>query len=321
MAKKNPLSQQQTRRIRQKQQSALDSNNTEQSGLVISQYGQTLEIETSSAERRRCKQRKNLGALVPGDRIRFTGKDDDNSVIVAVEPRQSLLARPDNRGRAKAIAANLDRIFIITAIKPELNEGLIDRYLVAAEALGITPVIVLNKIDLADAEALQALQARMRVYEQLGYDIIYTSAKREHGLDALLDALRSHASILVGQSGVGKSSLVNALLPEVDAEVGEISDATGKGMHTTSASRLYHLPNGGDLIDSPGVREFGLWEVSPEELAQGFIEFRPYLGLCKFNDCEHESEPECAIKAALDEGKINRQRFDSYRRILASLAD
>jgi ribosome biogenesis GTPase len=124
---------------------------------------------------------------------------------------------------------------------------------------------------------------------------------------------------MVGQSGVGKSSLVNALLPEVDAQVGEISDATGKGMHTTSASRLYHLPHGGDLIDSPGVREFGLWEVSPEELAKGFIEFQPYLGLCKFSDCQHESEPECAIQQAIDEGKITRQRFESYRRILESI--
>jgi ribosome biogenesis GTPase len=318
MAKKN-LSQQQVRRIQQKQQSALDESNTEQSGVVISQFGQTLEIETASAERRRCKQRKNLGSIVPGDRIRFTGEHDDNSVIVAVEPRQSLLARPDSRGRPKAIAANLDRIFIITAIKPELNEGLIDRYLVAAESLGITPIIVLNKIDLADEETLHSLQSRMHVYEQLGYAVIYTSAKREHGLDALLDALKSHASIMVGQSGVGKSSLVNALLPEVDAQVGEISEATGKGMHTTSASRLYHLPHGGDLIDSPGVREFGLWEVSPEELAKGFIEFQPYLGLCKFSDCQHESEPECAIQQAIDEGKITRQRFESYRRILESL--
>jgi ribosome biogenesis GTPase len=318
MAKKT-LSQQQARRIQQKQQNALDDSKTEQSGVVISQYGQTLEIETASAERRRCKQRKNLGAIVPGDRVRFTGEHDDNSVIVAVEPRESLLARPDNRGRQKAIAANLDRIFIITAIKPELNEGLVDRYLVAAESLGITPVIVLNKIDLADEETLDSLRERMRIYEQLGYAVIYTSAKREHGLDALLSALKSHASILVGQSGVGKSSLVNALLPEVDAEVGEISDATGKGMHTTSASRLYHLPNGGDLIDSPGVREFGLWNVSPEELTQGFIEFRPFLGLCRFSDCQHRSEPDCAIQQAMDEGKISRQRFESYWRILDSL--
>lgn len=320
MAKKT-LSHHQSRRIQQKQQDALDEKHEEQSGRVISAYGQTLEIETAGNERRRCKQRKNLGAIVPGDRVRFTGEHNDNSVIVAVEPRQSLLARPDNCGRQKAIAANLDRIFVIAAIKPELNEGLIDRYLVAAEALDITPVIVLNKIDLADAQTLPALQARMQLYEQLGYKVIYTSAEQEHGLDVLLQALKDHASILVGQSGVGKSSLINALLPEVNAEVKEISESTGKGMHTTSASRLYHLPHGGDLIDSPGVREFGLWNVSPDELTRGFIEFRPYLGLCKFNDCKHESEPECAIHRAMDEGKISPLRFDSYRRILESLAD
>jgi len=316
---KNTLSHQQTRRIKKKQQDVLDEDLTEQSGIVISAYGQTLEIETSSGERRRCKQRKNLGAIVPGDRIRFTGEHNDNSAIVAVEPRKTLLARPDNRGRRKAIAANLDRIFIIAAIKPELNERLIDRYLVAAESLGITPVIVLNKIDLADEEMLPSLQARMSIYAQLGYKVIYTSAIQEHGLNELLLTLKDHASILVGQSGVGKSSLINALLPEEDVEVKEISESTGKGMHTTSASRLYHLHHGGDLIDSPGVREFGLWNVSAEELIKGFIEFRPYLGLCKFNDCKHESEPECAILQARDDGEISPQRFESYRRILDSL--
>ena len=320
MAKKT-LSDQQARRIQQKQQNALDEKNAEQSGVVISTYGQTFEIEMPNLELRRCKQRKNLGAIVPGDKIRFTGEHNDNSVIVAVEPRQTLLARPDNRGRQKAIAANLDRIFIITAIKPELNEGLVDRYLVAAEALSITPIIVLNKLDLADKEELHTLKARMGLYEQLGYTIIYTSAKREHGIGELLDALKEHASILVGQSGVGKSSLINALLPEMNVEVREISESTGKGVHTTSASRLYHLPNGGDLIDSPGVREFGLWNVSVKELEKGFIEFRPHLGLCKFNDCKHESEPECAILEAIENGEITRQRFESYRRILESLAE
>lgn len=318
---KNTLSHQQTRRIQKKQQTVLDEASVEQSGLVISAYGQTLEIETATGERRRCKQRKNLGAIVPGDRVRFTGEHSDNSAIVAVEARQTLLARPDNRGRQKAIAANLDRIFIIAAIKPELNERLIDRYLVASESLSITPVIVLNKIDLADEAVLPLLQARMHVYEQLGYKVIYTSAKQEHGLDELLMSLKDHASILVGQSGVGKSSLINALLPEVNAEVKEISESTGKGMHTTSASRLYHLPHGGDLIDSPGVREFGLWQVSDEELIKGFIEFRPYLGLCKFNDCKHRTEPECAILEAVDKGAITQQRFESYQRILESLTE
>lgn len=318
---KNRLTQQQNRRIKQRQQQNLLPSDTSEQGLVISRHGQRLELEDSQGHPVHCLQRKNLGAIVPGDYVRFERDNNDSGVVTALEPRSSLLARPDSRGQLKSIAANIDRIFIVTSVIPALNEGLIDRYLVAAEALEITPVLILNKIDLADPDELEILRKRLSVYTALPYEVIETSATLENGLVQLHAALQGHTSILVGQSGVGKTSLVNALLPDVDARIGDISNSSNKGMHTTSASRLYHLPQGGDMIDSPGVREFGLWEIDTTAVAQTFIEFRPYLGQCKFNNCQHASEPGCAIRQAIDDDNISAGRFASYQRIIASLQE
>jgi len=316
---KRKLTQQQSRRIESRHNARTSKlSGDEIAGTIIGQGGHLLDVETAT-EVRNCARRKNLGAVVTGDRVLLDETIPGEFVIAAVMPRDSLLARPDSRGQLKAIAANIDRIFIIAAIKPELNEGMIDRYLVSAETLGITPVIVLNKIDLLENSQLTSYRERLTLYAQLGYDIVETSAKQQHGMDTLMPALQGHTSIFVGQSGVGKSSLVNMLLPEVNAKTAEISTSTNKGTHTTSASRLYHLPGGGDLIDSPGVREFGLWEIGADEVFNGFVEFRNYIGHCKFNDCKHQSEPGCAIHAAIESGEVSQQRFDSYRRIIESL--
>ena len=316
---KRKLTQQQSRRIESRKNDRIRKlSGDEIAGTVIGQGGHLLDVETSSGTHT-CARRKNIGAVVTGDRVLLDETIPGEFVIAVVMPRDSLLARPDSRGQLKAIAANIDRIFIIAAIKPELNEGMIDRYLVTAEALAITPVIVLNKIDLLEHEQLVSYRQRLSLYSDLGYEVLETSAKQQHGMDTLMPALQGHTSIFVGQSGVGKSSLVNMLLPEVNAKTAEISTSSNKGTHTTSASRLYHLPQGGDLIDSPGVREFGLWEIGDNEVFNGFVEFRPYRGLCKFNDCQHKSEPGCAIHTAIESGDISQMRFDSYRRILESL--
>lgn len=314
------LTDQQQRRIDSNQQARVEKTSKEMHGLVIGQAGHQLDVETIDGIVR-CSRRKNIGAIVTGDNVVLEAVPPSEHVITAVLPRTSLLARPDFRGQMKAIAANLDRVFIIFSVRPELNEGLIDRYLVAAETLGITPVLVLNKIDLADDEQLGILRERVSLYAKLGYELIESSAKNQHGIDTVLDSLHTHTSIMVGQSGVGKSSLVNALLPEVNIKTKEISDSTNKGMHTTSASRLYHLPKGGSLIDSPGVREFGMWQVSVEELFNGFVEFREYKGLCKFSNCQHKTEPQCAILTAIEEKKISKDRYESYNRILESLTE
>jgi len=320
MAKRR-LTQQQSRRIESRQSDRINKlSGDEIAGTVIGQGGHLLDVETADGIFT-CARRKNIGAVVTGDRVLLDETIPGEFAIAVVMPRDSLLARPDSRGQIKAIAANINRIFIIAAIKPELNEGMIDRYLVAAEALGITPVIVLNKVDLLDKEQLDSYRQRLSLYSGLGYTVLETSAKQLHGMDTLMPELNNHTSIFVGQSGVGKSSLVNMLLPGLNIKTAEISTSSNKGTHTTSASRLYHLPDGGDLIDSPGVREFGLWEIGQDEVFNGFVELRPYQGQCKFNDCQHKTEPGCAIHAAIDAGELSQLRFDSYCRIIESLED
>lgn len=214
-----------------------------------------------------------------------------------------------------------DQILVVTAALPELSEALLDRYLVAAETVGITPHILLNKTDLLSPEALAEVDKRLQTYRNIGYTVDQVSAHDGQGLDRLKQRLRDQCSIFVGQSGVGKSSLVNALHPAISARVGELNALRGEGRHTTTAARLYHFPEGGDLIDSPGIREFGLWHVSEQELAEGFREFREFLGSCKFRNCEHESEPGCALRAAVESGNINPLRLASFRKIRASLRE
>src|SRR5690606_3228646 len=196
-----------------------------------------------------------------------------------------------------------------------------DRYLVAAEQAGLEPLLVLNKADLLEQGEYAELRAWLDDYAALGYRTLCLSADSGAGLDALRQELKGHVNVFVGQSGVGKSSLINALLPDADLRVGALSEMTGKGTHTTTTARLFHFPDGGDLIDSPGIREFGLTHISHDDLLEGFIEFRPFLGHCRFRDCQHLHEPGCALLAAVTSGAISAGRMNSYRHILASLQD
>ncbi|OED48121.1 ribosome biogenesis GTPase RsgA [Endozoicomonas sp. (ex Bugula neritina AB1)] len=294
---------------------------TEQQGLVVAHYGATLDIETfdKPGEPRRCHLRRNLPPLVTGDKVIWRpSMKDDTGVVVALDERSNLLTRPDNHGRIKPVAANIDYIVLVIAPVPMPHRNLIDRYLIAAETVGIEPVLLLNKIDLLDDEGMELMIDMLSVYQGIGYRVLTASTRSDHGLDELKEMLDQHTSVFVGQSGVGKSSLVNVLLPGIDTQVGGLSETTGKGMHTTTAAKLFHFPAGGTLIDSPGIREFGLWHISPEEVIQGFREFRPFLGYCKFRDCNHEQEPGCAIHKALEDGDITEERLFNYRQILAS---
>ncbi len=291
-------------------------------GLVIANFGNNLIIETAAGETLSCVARRKLGLLVCGDRIGWQRSEDNDCIVVQREERVTELARPDKQGRKKVIAANVEQMLIITSPKPAFNPGLIDRYLVAAETLHIQPVIVLNKIDLLDSAEEQSIQQQLDIYRATGYPVITTSVKTIHGLEKLQLQLRNHTSIFVGQSGVGKSSLINAILPDAKARTGDISQASGKGTHTTTTAWLYHLPDGnGAVIDSPGVREFGLWQIDPQTAAAGFREFREFAEHCRFRNCLHKGEPGCAVKAAQQEGKIASQRLESYHRILASLEE
>lgn len=297
----------------------------EQAGLVIAHFGVQVEVEALEGETAgqvfRCHLRANLPALVTGDQVVWRPGNQGDGVIVAQLPRNSELCRPDMRGQLKPVAANVDQIVIVFAPLPEPHANLIDRYLVAAEHAGIRPLLLLNKADLIDAQNREALQALLEVYRQLGYPLLEVSAHQGDGLERLKQALDRRVSVFVGQSGVGKSSLVNGLLPGVDTRVGALSELTGKGTHTTTTARLFHFPGGGQLIDSPGIREFGLGHVSRADVEAGFIEFGELLGRCRFRDCKHDREPGCALLQALEDGRVQPQRMASYRHIVASLPE
>lgn len=216
------------------------------------------------------------------------------------------------------MASNIDQIIIVSAVLPTLSLNIIDRYLVICENAQIPALIVLNKIDLLSEQERAEVKKQLAIYEKIGYETLCLSADTGENMPALHRYLAKGTSIFVGQSGVGKSSLINQLLPEVNALTGSISDVSGLGQHTTTASRLYHLEQGGNLIDSPGIREFGLWHLEPEQITQGYREFQSVLGTCKFRDCKHKDDPECALRAAVEQGKIDAVRFENYHRLLES---
>ncbi|MEO9654835.1 small ribosomal subunit biogenesis GTPase RsgA [Marinomonas sp.] len=297
----------------------------ETEGIILSHFGTQVEVEGTQEPyigiATRCNLRANLGQLVTGDKVVWRPKQNEGGIVVATTPRHTILSRPDMHGRLKPVAANIDHIVVVIAAEPVAHANLIDRYLVAAETVGIPPVILLNKSDLIDDSNKEQLDELLKTYQDLGYHIIRTSIKNQAGMESLYGFLENKTSVLVGQSGVGKSSLIGTLLPDIEISVGELSQKRKKGTHTTTTARLFHMPKGGDLIDSPGIREFGLWHISEDELLSGFIEFREHIGYCRFRDCAHEKEPGCAILEALEKGQITPHRFESYLRIKQSIRD
>lgn len=298
-------------------------------GLVVCHYGQQLDVEASDGDQQgqvvRCFQRANLPPLVTGDQVVWQSDGEGGGVILAQRPRHSAMSRPNNRGELRAIAANVDCVVVVIAPVPEPFGNLIDRYLVAIEHLDLQPLILLNKSDLLESSGTSAnVSALLAHYQQIGYPTQLVSSRRESDMEALRQRLSEHTVVFVGQSGVGKSSLINALRGEESdnlAEVGELSVGHEKGTHTTTATRLYHIPGSGDLIDSPGIREFGLWHIEPHSLAYGYVEFRPHIELCRFRDCLHVHEPGCALLAAVDAGQVSEARLASYHQVLDSLRE
>jgi len=336
---KNKLSKGQQRRVKANHQRRLtktvETHDTDDSqfdegreGTVISRFGQHADIESSDGSLHRCNIRRTIRSLVTGDKVvwRPAKESSENitkkGIVEAVHPRTSVLTRPDFYDGVKPIAANIDQIIIVSAILPELSVNIIDRYLVACETLDVEPLLVLNKTDLLDDEGRAWVDQQMEIYRRIGYRVLMVSNHKAQGLQSLENELVGRISIFAGQSGVGKSSLLNTLLGFKDEQilVNDVSDVSGLGQHTTTASRLYHFPGGGDVIDSPGVREFGLWHLSAEQITQGFVEFRDYLGHCKYRDCRHDNDPGCAIRAAVERGDIAETRFENYHRILESMA-
>ncbi|AZQ12015.1 Putative ribosome biogenesis GTPase RsgA [Shewanella khirikhana] len=295
----------------------------EEPAIVISRFGQHADVEVGSGEIIRCNIRRTVQSLVTGDKVIVRQAQDDGSaiggVVEAVHPRTSSLTRPDLYDGVKIIAANIDQILIVTSVVPAFTTQIIDRYLVASEDTGIKPVIILNKMDLLDADSRNDIEQALKRYESLGYPVYQVSSKSKEGIETLQGLLKDKISVFVGQSGVGKSSMINALLPDAELLTGDVSENSGLGQHTTTTARLLHLPSGGDLIDSPGVREFALWHLPADRVSWCFVEFRDYLGTCKFRDCKHQDDPGCSIREALEDGKIHQDRFNNYHRIIASL--
>ncbi|RUL87705.1 ribosome small subunit-dependent GTPase A [Tautonia sociabilis] len=289
-------------------------------GRVLRVHGLVSVVEAQDGRRFRCGVRrvlKNLAidgrnVVAVGDRVWFRPGGEDQGLIEKVEPRSGTVTR-GYRNREHVIVSNVDRLLIVSAfVEPELKLPLIDRYLISAEKGGVTPVVVLNKADLV---SLADYQWVFGLYAQLGYEVIPCSASDGLGIDRLREVLSEGTTALSGQSGVGKSSLLNAVQPGLNLRVGEVSSWTRKGKHTTTYAELLRLDCGGYVVDTPGLRQFELWDVEPWELELYFIEFRPYIPHCRFPDCSHIHEADCAVKDALARGLIHEGRYESYLKL------
>ena len=292
------------------------------SGRVITHYGNQLEVEILdgplAGSTERFHQKPNMTRLVTGDLISWKPNSSNTGVIISKPDRINVFGRFDSDGKFKPLASNLNCVLIVIAAAPKAYINLVDRYLVAIRKLELDALLLLNKVDLIDGNTHQSLQRMLQIYDDLGYPILKVSAKSGMGLDALERRLAGQTTVLVGQSGVGKSSLINRLGSYESATVGNLSQNKYKGTHTTTTTRLYHLKNF-DLIDSPGVREFGLTKVSRQEVLSGFPEIQSLASHCKFRDCSHQSEPSCAIREGLSSGVVFQERYDSYQNIIGNL--
>lgn len=293
-------------------------------GRVLAVYGLLSQVQAEDGVIYQCATRRLLKTLstherhvvAAGDRVLFrpvANTDPPEGLIERIEPRRGIISRKI-KGRQQVLVTNVDQLVIVaSADEPPLKPNLIDRLLVAAEKGGVEPLVCINKIDLCDPARLQPL---VGVYAQMGYRVVLTSAVTGFGLQRLARALKDRQTVVAGQSGVGKSSLLNAIDPGLKLRVRPVSAETQKGRHTTSTARLFPLAGGGYVVDTPGMRQFQPWDVIPEEVAGFFPDFRPYVSLCRFPDCTHTHEEACALKQAVADGRLDQRRYESYCRLV-----
>ncbi|MDX8129095.1 ribosome small subunit-dependent GTPase A [Methylomonas sp. OY6] len=287
-------------------------------GLVVAHLGKGIAVEVSddagvAAEQFvLCQTLRKLDTVVVGDRVMLSMSSPEQGRIEQILPRRSVLQRPSRGNDTRPVAANLDTIFVVFAAEPECDFLLLDQYLAICENCNIDAALVLNKVDLP----LSAIvEEGLAYYQSLGYSLHRVSAKHALGISGLQQVLAQQTSMFAGQSGVGKSSLTNALLPDRNLRTNTVSEITRHGRHTTTAATLYHLLGGGDLIDSPGVAIFGLAGLSEGQLAWGFREFQPHIGKCRFNDCRHVNDKDCAVRLAVEAGQIAAERYQRFLKL------
>ena len=292
-------------------------------GRVLRVQGLVSTVTLEDGTFRRCAIRRLLKTLstdqrhvvVAGDRVWLRPEGAEEGIIERVEPRHGLLSRT-SRSRQHILVANVDQVLIVASVaQPRLKPNLIDRYLITAEKERIEPILCINKVDLVDPADLQPI---VGVYSQLGYQVLLLSATAGWGIDHLRQLLRGRETAVTGQSGVGKSSLLNVLDPELKLRVQSVSEESQKGRHTTTTAELLPLSKGGYVVDTPGIRQFQLWDVSAEEVAGYFRDLRPWVSQCRYPDCTHTHEEPCAVKDAVADGFIDTRRYESYLQIVAS---
>ena len=290
-------------------------------GRVLAVYGLTSEVEAEDGAVYQCATRRLLKTLfteqrhvvAAGDWVYFRPAGGNEGIIERIEPRRGVISR-SSRGRQHIIATNVDQMVIVTsAAEPYIKPNLIDRFLITAEQNGLRPLICINKVDLVEPAELQQL---IGVYSRMGYQAAPLSARHGHGVDFVRRELQNRSSVVVGQSGVGKSSLLNAVEAGLNLRIGEVSHESQKGKHTTTTARLIRLEMGGYVIDTPGIRQFQLWDVIPAEVVNYFRDLRPYVSRCRFPNCTHSHEADCAIKDAVADGHLDARRYESYLALL-----
>lgn len=284
-------------------------------GDVVAGYGRDTLVRSDEGETLRARTRKRSLQAVCGDRVQLEPSGRGHAIIVEIEPRRTVFARASAR-RTKILAANVSQVVILVACEPSFSDELLARVLVAAERASLPALIALNKVDLAERRT-EAL-AQLAPFRGLGYPVVELAARIDP--EPLRVYLQRQRSVLVGQSGMGKSTLVKALVPDAQVRIQEISTFLDAGRQTTTAARFYPLDAVSELVDTPGVSEFGLADLSAAQIAAGFREFSPYAGHCRFTDCRHLAEPDCALAAAAEAGRIHPRRLALYRRILGDAA-
>ena len=280
-----------------------------QKGRVITRYGQRQLVESSTGKLFQCTGRQNIGLSVAGDEVIFQPAGGVEGIVTAILPRENELSQKN-----KLIATNIDQLWLVVATEPHYQFELIDRYLILAENSNLPINIIVNKIELLNE--LDQLSQDFSLYQNINYQVHFISIKKKLNLGPLKNQLTDKTNIFLGQSGVGKSSLINTLIPDLELRVNEISAKSKRGKHTTTNTTIYHIPSGGDLIDSPGIREFQLDDFDAKQIVNGFREFKGLIGKCRFRNCQHINEPDCAVKVALDAGNIHPSRYENYLNLL-----